>query len=114
MKCAKYKYDINDKFQMFDLEIMQEDKNFSAFQINDKISIRLRIDERHCLQDMKRMLISKTKNFPEFSGSQQKLSNYFKTKPEKRKSDSDVLPVAIGKKKAVAQQKNISSFFIKQ
>jgi len=58
-----------------------------------------------------------TKYFPEFSGSQQKLSTYFnKTKPEKRKLESDPFPVpATGKKKVVvAQQKNISSFFIKK
>ena len=57
------------------------------------------------------------KYFPEFSGSQQKLSTYFnKTKPEKRKLESDPYPVPnTGKKKVVvAQQKNISSFFIKK
>ena len=56
-----------------------------------------------------------TKNFPEFSGNQQKLSTYFnKTKPEKRKLEADSFPVVTEKKKVVAQQKNISSFFIKK
>jgi AP endonuclease-2 len=61
-----------------------------------------------------------TKNFLEFSGSQQKLSNYFTAKSEKRKLKEayedclELLPSIKVPKKAGAQQSNISSFFIKQ
>ena len=53
-----------------------------------------------------------TKNFPEFSGNQQKLSAYFKTNPEKRKLDQQTEKSAA--KKKVIQQSKIGNFFLKK
>ena len=57
-----------------------------------------------------------TKNFPEFYGNQQKLSEYFMTKPVKRRLIEEECRSGEMKmsKKRIQQQSSISSFFAKQ